>query len=108
LSPVINLHAPISIVTAVPYNELISATVGANFDILDCATNLTLDFYNTNQYTYNVTAYQKTFSKMGQFFAENPGGQSSTIVFENFQNQAMAAVPSDETSYAYRDARGYM
>lgn len=108
MAPAINLNAPVSLVTTVPYNELISTTVGGNFDVLDCARGLQLDLYNLNQNNYTASAYQTAFSTLQKFYADHPGGRSSTIVFENFGNQATKAVPSDETAYPWRDARGYM
>ncbi|KAF2685186.1 FAD-binding domain-containing protein [Lentithecium fluviatile CBS 122367] len=108
IEPITKLEPPISVIARVPYNELIKTTVGGNFAILDCARSLTLDNYNLNQNTYNAALYKSTFEKMVKWFDENPGGRSSSVVFENLPNQAVVAAPSDETAFSYRSAKGYV
>ncbi|KAF2644246.1 FAD-binding domain-containing protein [Massarina eburnea CBS 473.64] len=108
IEPITKLNPPTSVIARVPYNELISTTVGGNFDVLDCVRNLTLANYNLNQNTYNATLYKSTFEKMTKWFDENPNGRSSSIVFENLPNQAVAAVPSGDTAFSYRNSKGYV
>jgi hypothetical protein len=108
IEPITKLQPPTSVIARVPYNELISTTVGGNFDVLDCARSLTLDNYNLNQNTYNAALYKSTFDKMTKWFDENPNGRSSSVVFENLPNQAVSSVSSSDTAYSYRSAKGYV
>ncbi|RDA93286.1 hypothetical protein CP533_2041 [Ophiocordyceps camponoti-saundersi (nom. inval.)] len=107
LKPVFDLQPISSVVSTVSWNKLL-ATTGGNYDELVCLGNTTRDLYSLNQKRYSAAGYQKGFDKMAEFFANHPGGRNSALVFEIFPNQATAAVPQDETAYAWRDATGYI
>ncbi|RCI12730.1 hypothetical protein L249_1067 [Ophiocordyceps polyrhachis-furcata BCC 54312] len=107
LKPVFDLQPISSVVSTVSWNKLL-ATTGGNYDDLVCLGSTMRDLYSLNQKKYSASGYQKGFDKMARFFADHPGGRNSALVFEIFPNQATAAVPQDETAYAWRDATGYI
>ncbi|KAI1125556.1 hypothetical protein F5Y10DRAFT_246815 [Nemania abortiva] len=107
LAPVFELGPIASVVSVVPYNRLL-ATTGGGYDTLVCIGHTVRDLYSLNQKTYSASGWQKGFDKMAKFFDENPGGRNSALVFEVFPNQATESVASDETAFAWRDAKGYI
>jgi hypothetical protein len=48
------------------------------------------------------------FAKTAEFFLENPAAGASLIEFAMFPTQEMAAVPDEETSFPWRDARAFL
>ncbi|TGJ82155.1 hypothetical protein E0Z10_g6607 [Xylaria hypoxylon] len=107
LKPVFDLGPIASVVSVVPYKNLL-ATTGGGYDTLVCQGHTVRDLYSLNQKTYSASGWQKGFDKMAKFFDEHPGGRNSALVFEVFPNQATASVASDETAFPWRDARGYI
>jgi hypothetical protein len=107
LAPILALNPVSSSINMVAWNILI-ASIGDHFDQLGCTPEVIRDLYNLNLRNYSADTFQSSFTKMAQFFADNPGGRNSNLLFEFFPNQAMAAVPADETAYPWRDSIGYM
>ncbi|KAI1377703.1 FAD-binding domain-containing protein [Hypoxylon crocopeplum] len=107
LAPIINLGAPISNISIVPWNEL-TATAGGGIDRVLCQGRTIRDLYNLNLKNYSASTYESSFAQMEKFYASNPGGRESVITLEVFPNQAMAKVPLGDTAFPWRDATAYI
>ncbi|CAH0003352.1 unnamed protein product [Clonostachys byssicola] len=106
LEPILALSTPVS-QSQVPWNRLV-ATAGGGVDQLICQPNTIRDLYNVNLKNYSAATFQQVFTKMADFYENHPGGRNSIVGIELFPNQAMAAVPLDETAFPWRDATGYI
>lgn len=107
LAPILDLDIEATSIAVVPWNKLIGSAFGGVIDSI-CRDNITRDLYSWNMKNYSASTYTTSFSKMDDYFAKHPGGRSSVLQFEFFPNQAMAAVPADETAFPWRDTTGYM
>lgn len=107
MAPILDLGAPVSLLSIVPWNKLI-ATAGGGISDAICQDNIIRNLYNLNLKNYSASTYQESFTKMAEFFAQYPGGRNSSILFEFFPNQAIAAVPLDDTAFPWRDSTAYV
>ncbi|KAI6086403.1 FAD-binding domain-containing protein [Hypoxylon rubiginosum] len=107
LAPILDLDIEATSIAVVPWNKLIGSAFGGVIDSI-CRDNITRDLYSWNMKNYSASTYTTSFSKMDDYFAKHPGGRSSVLQFEFFPNQAMAAVPADETAFPWRDTTGYI
>ncbi|KAL7944094.1 hypothetical protein V8C42DRAFT_327713 [Trichoderma barbatum] len=104
LAPVFNLNATSSM-RVVQWNHIISS---GGFDEFICQTNQPRSLFSLNQKTYSADGYQAGFEKIERYFHDYPGGRDTTLVFENFPNQAVAVVPDDSTAFPWRDFKGFI
>ena len=72
-----------------------------------CTKPQILDIFGFNLKTFDAPTMSLAMKKMGKFFEANPNARNSAIVLETWPNQAVAAVPDDETAYPWRDATTY-
>ncbi|KAI0879965.1 FAD-binding domain-containing protein [Annulohypoxylon maeteangense] len=107
LAPLLNLNLEVTQMKVFPWNKLASATLGGIVDSV-CKDNINRDLYSWNFKNYSASTYTASFKKMEKYFAKYPGGRDSILQFEFFPNQAMAAVPADETAFRWRDSTGYI
>ncbi|KAK6957468.1 hypothetical protein Daesc_000254 [Daldinia eschscholtzii] len=107
LSPILKLGLDATRMETVPWNKLIDSAFGNIMDAI-CAANITRDLYSWNMKNYSASTYDASFAKMDKYFADYPGARSSVLQFEFFPNQAMAAVPYDDTAFAWRDTTAYV
>lgn len=91
----------------VGWNEVVSRA-GGGFDRFGCQPNQPRSLFSLNQKIYSADGYQAGFEKISEYFYNNPGGRDTTLVFENFPNQAVAAVPDDSTAFPWRDFKGFL
>ncbi|KAK0622036.1 hypothetical protein B0T17DRAFT_609009 [Bombardia bombarda] len=108
MAPFIALNPPILYVNVVPWNLLIATAGGGGVDKAVCQDNIPRDLYSLNLRRFHAPTYISSFAKMDAFFQQNPGGRSSILQFEFFPNQAVIAVPANDTAYPWRDTVGYM
>ncbi|KAH6603848.1 hypothetical protein Trco_007294 [Trichoderma cornu-damae] len=106
LAPVFNLNAT-STTSVVQWNQIISHS-GGGFDRFVCQPNQPRSLFSLNQKIYSADGYQAGFEKIVEYFHKNPGGRDTTLVFEIFPNQAVAAVPDDSTAFPWRDFKGFI
>ncbi|OTB10571.1 hypothetical protein K445DRAFT_69978 [Daldinia sp. EC12] len=107
LAPILKLGLDATRMESVPWNKLIDSAFGNIMDAI-CAANITRDLYSWNMKKYSASTYDASFAKMDRYFADYPGARSSVLQFEFFPNQAMAAVPYDDTAFAWRDTTAYV
>lgn len=101
-----NLNAT-SVTRVVKWNQIINRS-GGGFDKFVCQPNQPRSLYSLNQKIYSADGYQRGFKKIEKYFHDYPGGRDTTLVYEIFPNQAVAAVPDDATSFPWRDFKGFM
>jgi hypothetical protein len=89
------------------WNHLVDRIFGIGMDTI-CQAGIPRNLYSWNLKHYTAETYKTSYVKMDDFFAQFPGGRNSVLQFEFFPNQAMAAVPSDETAFPWRETTGYM
>ncbi|OPB46331.1 hypothetical protein A0O28_0064520 [Trichoderma guizhouense] len=104
LAPVFNLNATSS-TRIVQWNKLVSSS---GFDEFICQPNQPRSLFSLNQKIYSANGYQAGFKKIEKYFYDYPGGRDTTLVIENFPNQAVAAVPDDSTAFPWRDFKGFI
>ncbi|UKZ78455.1 hypothetical protein TrVFT333_006195 [Trichoderma virens FT-333] len=104
LAPVFNLNATSS-TRIVRWSEIISS---AGFDEFICQPNQPRSLFSLNQKIYSADGYQAGFEKIEKYFYDHPGGRDTTLVFENFPNQAVAAIPDASTAFPWRDFKGFI
>lgn len=73
-----------------------------------CARSQVYDIYGVNLRRLSPEAWQSTFAKLARFYAEQPAGRTSAVVYETWPTQAMLAVPDHATAYPWRDAATYV
>ncbi|KAL6794010.1 hypothetical protein J3E68DRAFT_437250 [Trichoderma sp. SZMC 28012] len=95
LAPILALNATF-ITATLPWNQIISVSGGGS-DALNCVPNKLRNTFNLNLKTYSAA----------DFLQKYPGGRGSQVILELFANNATAAVPSSETSWPWRDVRGF-
>ncbi|KAL7797894.1 hypothetical protein V8C43DRAFT_313982 [Trichoderma afarasin] len=95
LAPILALNATF-IMATLPWNQIISVSGGGS-DALNCVPNKLRNTFNLNLKTYSAA----------NFLQKYPGGRGSQVILELFANNATAAVPSSETSWPWRDVRGF-
>ncbi|KAL7812780.1 hypothetical protein V8C26DRAFT_436775 [Trichoderma gracile] len=106
LAPVFNLNAT-SVTRVVKWNQIIDRS-GGGFDKFVCQPNQPRSLYSLNQKIYSADGYQRGFKKIEKYFHDYPGGRDTTLVYEIFPNQAVAAVPDDSTAFPWRDFKGFI
>ncbi|KAK4077740.1 CAZyme family AA7 [Trichoderma aggressivum f. europaeum] len=104
LGPVFNLNATSS-TRIVQWNKLVSS---GGFDEFICQPNQPRSLFSLNQKIYSADGYRAGFEKIEKYFYDHPGGRDTTLVIENFPNQAVAAVPDDSTAFPWRDFKGFI
>lgn len=91
----------------VPWNKLINSTSDGLVARI-CEPGGIHDIYSLNLRNYDAATYDKCFDKISNFFQKHPGGRTSAVQFDFYPNQAMSAIPVDETAWPWRDATGFM
>lgn len=106
IKPILNFGSPV-VGMQVPFNKQMDITFSGLSNMV-CQDGVTRDIYSASLKTYNATAMVETFEKISEFYDDYPGGRNSTLRFEFYPNQAVAAVPTDQTAWPLRDATGYL
>lgn len=107
IAPLLALEPPVIAVQNIPTNKLLH-TAGFGFVPLIQRDIAIRSAYSANMRTISGPALLDAFEKMCALYQAHPDARASSIEMEHFPNQAMTAVPDEETAYAWRDARNNM
>ncbi|UKZ52644.1 hypothetical protein TrVGV298_006425 [Trichoderma virens] len=79
------------------------------FDIVEANySNMSANLAQIMVASWNRTTSSAGFEKIEKYFYDHPGGRDTTLVFENFPNQAVAAIPDASTAFPWRDFKGFI
>lgn len=106
MAPILALNATF-ITATLPWNKIIAVSGGGS-DAINCVPNKLRNTFNLNLKTYSAAGWQKSFQTLTDFFQKYPGGRNSQVILELFANNATAAIPVSETSWPWRDVRGFL
>lgn len=107
MAPVLALNPPVTNIQVVPWNKLVSTAAGGA-DALICPKNVSHNTWWANLRSLPASTFQASFDELNNFYKQYPEARGTTINAETFPNQAMAAVPDDDSAYPWRDALGHM
>ncbi|KAL8988161.1 MAG: hypothetical protein Q9177_002723 [Variospora cf. flavescens] len=107
MAPVLALNPPITNIQVVPWNKLVSTAAGGA-DALICPKNVSHNTWWANLRSLPSSTFQASFDELNNFYKQYPEARGTTINAETFPNQAMAAVPDDDSAYPWRDALGHI
>ncbi|KAL2275178.1 hypothetical protein FJTKL_02407 [Diaporthe vaccinii] len=104
IGPLLALEPPVIAIQNIPTNKLLH-TAGFGFVPLVQRDSAIRSAYSANMRAISGPALLDAFEKMCALYEAHPDARASSIEMEHFPNQAMAAVPDEETAYPWRDAR---
>ncbi|KAL9032533.1 MAG: hypothetical protein Q9180_006446, partial [Flavoplaca navasiana] len=107
MAPVLALNPPVTNIQVVPWNKLAPKAAGGA-DALICPKNSSHNTWWANLRRLPSSTLQVSFDELNNFYKLYPEARGTTINAETFPNQAMAAVPDDDSAYPWRDALGYI
>ncbi|KAK6218305.1 Type I Iterative PKS [Pestalotiopsis sp. IQ-011] len=93
-------------VSTIAWNKLASEAmfqIGAAI----CVRGGISDVYGFNLKAFDAPTWSSSLQKMSDFYAANPDARGSVILLESWPNEAVQAVPEDETAYPWRDVTTY-
>ncbi|KAF7539872.1 hypothetical protein G7054_g1801 [Neopestalotiopsis clavispora] len=106
LAPILDLNPPYLTTQVVAANKLIQSTFSGLGAIL-CQDGVSRDMHSTILNNFDASVWQSTFEETAEFFNNYPNGRNSAVQYELYPNQAMSAVPLDDTPWPWRNAQGY-
>ncbi|KAF2792192.1 Glucooligosaccharide oxidase [Melanomma pulvis-pyrius CBS 109.77] len=92
----------------IPWNKVLSTSIGGFGAELLCLKEEYRDFYTTNLRSFSAPVFQKSFERLQKWWEDYPDSRGSYINIEVFPNQATIARGHDFTAYPWRDAIAYM
>ncbi|KAF4499908.1 short-chain dehydrogenase reductase family [Fusarium agapanthi] len=107
LSPILNMNLTSTQMRVLPWNKLMENTF-AGAAVTVCQPNTNRDLYTLSIRNYSASTWEAVSSKLANFYARYPQARSSSLLYEFFPNQAMAAIPLDETAFPRRDTTAYI
>lgn len=107
IAPLLELKPPVLVVQSVTTNKLLH-TAGFGFIPVIQRDSAIRSAYSANMKTLSGSALLNAFEKMCWLYEIYPDARGSAIEMEHFPNQAMAAIPDEDTAYPWRDARNNM
>ncbi|KAH9427862.1 oxidation resistance protein 1 [Pyricularia oryzae] len=107
MKPILDVGPRHSEVTEATYATLPRVATFGTTDAV-CAPGQIYDIYGVGLRRLDSAAWRSTFSKMARFYAAEPAGRASSILYETWPVQATVAVPDDATAYPWRDASTYV
>ncbi|KAF5688765.1 6-hydroxy-D-nicotine oxidase [Fusarium denticulatum] len=107
LSPVLNMNLTATQMRILPWNRLVENTF-AGAAVTVCEPNTNRNLYTLSMKNYSASTWEAVASKLATLYARYPQARSSSLLYEFFPNQAMAAIPLDETAFPRRDATAYI
>lgn len=107
IAPLLELEPPVIAVQNVPTNRLLH-TASFSFVPLIRRDSAIRSAYSANMKAISGSALLNAFEKMCFLYDTHPNARGSAIEMEHFPNQAMAAIPDENTAYPWRDARNNM
>ena len=107
MAPLLALKATTTSISVVPWNKLVvTAALGANAII--CPKNQSHNTHWATLRQLSGPTFQSSFEQVDAFYKKYPTARATSINLETFPNQAMLAVPDDDSAYPWRDALGHM
>lgn len=107
IAPLLELKPPVLDIQNIPTNKLLDAA-GFGFTPILQGISAIRSAYSANMKNISGSALLSAFEKICSLYENHPDARGSAINMEHFPNQAMAAVPDENTAYAWRDARSNM
>ncbi|KAF5558959.1 hypothetical protein FMEXI_154 [Fusarium mexicanum] len=107
LSPVLNMNLTATQMRALPWNRLVENTF-AGAAVTVCQPNINRNLYTLSMRNYSASTWEAVSSKLATLYSRYPQARSSSLLYEFFPNQAMAAIPLDETAFPRRDTTAYI
>ena len=96
-------------ISMVPGNEIMDAAFFNFFgnDNGACLPNQHINIYTIALRQIDSEKLELFFTNLTNFWIANPNFQGR-LLLQRYSNQAVQAVPDDETAYAFRDTKTYM
>ncbi|KAF5589168.1 hypothetical protein FPANT_6383 [Fusarium pseudoanthophilum] len=107
LSPILNMNLTATQMRVLPWSRLVENTF-AGAAVTVCEPNTNRNLYTLSMKNYSASTWEAVASKLATFYARYPHARSSSLLYEFFPNQAMAAIPLDETAFPRRDTTAYI
>ncbi|CVL11636.1 related to 6-hydroxy-D-nicotine oxidase [Fusarium proliferatum] len=107
LSPILNMNLTATQMRVLPWNRLVENTF-AGAAVTVCEPNTNRNLYTLSMRNYSASTWEAVSSKLATFYTQYPQARSSSLLYEFFPNQAMAAIPQDETAFPRRDTTAYI
>lgn len=106
LEPFFELNPLRTNITMVPWNRLYAALFFAAPSTA-CLENQYLNIAGQGLRQTDVSTYESFFADVATFYRQHPE-INGTFVASRFPNQAVLAVPDEETAYPYRDIKMHL
>lgn len=103
----VDAHPAKQAITMVQWNEIDKKAFFGSAPTT-CAKNQNQNVYGLGIKTYDVPTFQTFFADLQKLFVDHPPTQQSVFFIEAFPNQAVKAVPFDETAYPWRDITAHL
>ncbi|KAF5602432.1 uncharacterized protein FSUBG_7739 [Fusarium subglutinans] len=107
LSPILKMNLTATQMRVLPWNRLVENTF-AGAAVTVCQPNTNRNLYTLSMRNYSASTWEAVSSKLATFYARYPQARSSSLLYEFFPNQAMAAIPLDESAFPRRDTTAYI
>ncbi|OJI98007.1 hypothetical protein ASPVEDRAFT_49867 [Aspergillus versicolor CBS 583.65] len=107
LTPILDLGPKEKNITELPWSRL-TAEGSFGLDASICTPGGQHELFAANLRHRNTSAWVSMFNAMDELYASTPGARQGTVLFEAWSNQAMMAVPDEETAYPWRDTQVYV
>ncbi|KAF5656998.1 hypothetical protein FCIRC_13432 [Fusarium circinatum] len=107
LSPILNMNLTATQMRVLTWNRLVEKTF-AGAAVTVCQPNTNRNLYTLSMRNYSASTWEAVSSKLTTFYARYPQARSSSLLYEFFPNQAMAAIPLDESAFPRRDTTAYI
>ncbi|KAJ0418289.1 hypothetical protein BJY00DRAFT_325145 [Aspergillus carlsbadensis] len=93
-------------ISEIPWNRL-NAETGFAQDAQICVKGSIWSIQGLNIRDRNAGTYGEVFETLSAFYAEYPAGRGLGVAFEGWPNEAVVAVPDEETAFPWRDTQIY-
>ncbi|KAL2788811.1 hypothetical protein BJX66DRAFT_326833 [Aspergillus keveii] len=90
----------------VPWNRL-TTSAGFGTDAQTCAKGSIHDIHGVNIRDRDAETLREVFELLNTFYAEYPAGRGVGVGLEGWSNEAVVAVPDEETAFPWRDTQIY-
>ncbi|RBR19352.1 hypothetical protein FVER53590_08427 [Fusarium verticillioides] len=107
LSSILNMNLAATQMRVLPWNRLVENTF-AGAAVTVCEPNTNRNLYTLSMKNYSASTWEAVASKLVTFYARFPHARSSSLLYEFFPNQAMTAIPLEDTAFPRRDTTAYM
>ena len=94
-------------ITMIPWNEIEKKSFFGSASAT-CTKNQIQNVYGLGIKTYDLPTFQNFFAGLQKLFVDHPPTRPSVFFIEAFPNQAVKAIPFDETAYPWRDITAHL